>query len=55
VVGLFDGTALENKERLATLAEVMGITLEEALTERDLRLANQADTQARKQRQLATA
>jgi len=55
VVGLFDGTSLENKERLATLAEVMGITLEEALTERDLRLAQQADTQARKQRQLATA
>lgn len=54
VVGLFDGTSLENKERLVTLAEVMGITLEEALTERDLRLAQQADAQARKQRQLAT-
>jgi len=26
----------------------MGITLEEALTERDLRLARQADVQARK-------
>lgn len=37
-----------------SLAEVMGITLEEALTERDLRLAQQADAQARKQRQLAT-
>jgi len=49
VVGLFDGTALENRERLLTLAEVMGINLEEALTERDLRLAHQADTQARKQ------
>lgn len=55
VVGLFDGTSLDNKERLATLAEVMGITLEEALVERDLRLANQADAQSRKQqRQLAT-
>lgn len=48
VVQLFDATALENRERLATLAEVMGITLEEALTERDLRLARQADVQARK-------
>ena len=53
VVQLFDATALETSgerrsERLATLAEVMGITLEEALTERDLRLARQADIQARK-------
>jgi len=54
VVGLFDATALENKERLATLAEVMGITLEDALMERDLRLAHQADVQTRKQRQLVT-
>lgn len=63
VVALFDETAqlIERagdvsvsidinmtKVRLATLAEVMGITLEEALTERDLRLANQADVRSQR-------
>ena len=55
VAGLFDDTALENKERLATLAEVMGITLEEALTERDLRLAKKADAEARQQQRQVAA
>jgi ParB-like chromosome segregation protein Spo0J len=35
------------RERLATLAEVMGLDLEAALTERDLRLARLADAAAR--------
>lgn len=54
VVELFDGTILTNKERLATLAEVMGISLEEALNERDLRIAQKADAQTRKRREVAT-
>jgi hypothetical protein len=53
VVELFDKTALENKERLSTLAEVMGLKLEDALNERDIRLAQQADIQARKQQKAA--
>ena len=47
VVQLFDATPLESRERLATLAEVMGLDLEAALTERDLRLARLADAAAR--------
>lgn len=53
VVELFDKTALENKERLSALAEVMGLKLEDALVERDIRLANQADIEARKQQKAA--
>lgn len=55
VMELFDETALENKERLATLAEVMGITIEEALTERDLRIAKKADAEARQQQRQVAA
>ncbi len=40
VVGLFDATPLENQERLAAFAEVMGISLETALDERKLRSGN---------------
>ena len=48
VVELFDATPTSNTIRLGTLAEVMGISLEEALTERELRQAQQADVQAKK-------
>lgn len=49
VTALFDATALENRERLATLAEVMNLELETALQEREVREGQRADVEARKQ------
>lgn len=48
VQNLFDQTPLNNRERLLALAEVMDMTLEDALQERELREGQRADVEVRR-------